>query len=234
MKLSAILQDLKEPSLLLHLIPTKDKSPNTKSHIGGYPYQLKNEPSPSCSCGNKMRFLFQFRVPEQDGIHLYVFYYCFHCQHAEGSKEGFICIEYLNPSEEVMKKRVLMENAYQQAEIILEPVWSLPDWNTLMIYHADLSEKIYSRHKDQAMDVYEEAKDDSIGIITDNEPFSFYGGYPAFIDLPVRPKCTCCGNPMEFWLQLDSTEEFGFIFEDYGTLYLFRCPKTKEVHFLIQ
>jgi hypothetical protein len=103
-----------------------------------------------------------------------------------------------------------------------------------MIFHTDLSQRLYESYKDRAGEIYEEAKDNSIGVITDNEPFSFYGGYPTYIDLPIRPLCTCCDDPTAFWLQIDSSEEFGLVFEDYGTLYLFKCEKTNEIRFIVQ
>ncbi|PGK51439.1 hypothetical protein CN918_26980 [Priestia megaterium] len=218
-----LLEKIKKPKLTFDLMPL-DKEPEITiiSHIGGKPYIEKHEHPPLCHCcKKKMPFVFQLNVPSSDKeCTLYVFYYCFQCNKIEGNK-GFSVLQYKNPSLE--RANPLADTSkvtYSHFEF--EFYWSLPNWEALTILHPDVADYFFEQDKEEFDIIYEESKEDFLDSLN-FDTFSFYGGYPNFLNKPVFPSCDCCNKTMKPWIQVDSYDELSFHWKNLGVLHVFQC-----------
>lgn len=65
-------------------------------------------------------------------------------------------------------------------------------------------------------------------------PFHQWGGEPLWLGEALEPDCHACRVPMTFVMQLDSDENAGLAFGDFGMLYAFCCVFCGETATLIQ
>lgn len=227
-EIEKLLHEIKKPALIYSLALRKDISPTVNSYMGGKPYMKKGDRYPKCQhCKQKLNFIFQLYIPNKHlkQKELYVFYYCFQCD-GKSESNGFAMKKYINPTIEEMK--VTKELDYiTYAEFILDPAWSLPDWEGLIEFEPVVAEVIEQEFEENPWDVYEEMKANVIGW-NDFEYLSFYGGYPKFLKESEIPECTCCNEPMELWMQVDSCDPVGLKWRKNGCLYLFRCFSEKD------
>lgn len=216
-----VISKLKKPSLYFGMQVEKDNSPNIENHVGGKPYMKKGERYPVCKkCKEKLHFVFQLRIPEEDSsYHLHTFFYCFSCHPYKG-EYGFEVRTYHNPTMEECKETKTLEYI-PYATIYFEPIWSLPDWNTLEKDHPDVYKKLISEKTDP-WEVYDSARSTILGF-DGFENLNFYKGHPQFIKAPEIPTCSCCKSPMKLWIQMDTNEELDLIWSNTGCLYIFKC-----------
>lgn len=224
-----MLQDIKEPTLYFKFASVENSSPNLNSYVGGTPYSEKSDRTPTCrKCKNPMEFVFQLNIPKdtEDGFLMYVFYYCFECTSTSGNK-GFKIIKYDNPSEEKNAYKNNLKSKIKYAEFDFDIQWSLPDWDSLGILKPTISKSFLKEYKADAPVIYENTKEKILNDWSFNE-FSFYGGYPNFLGFPNFPKCEGCDELMVPWFQIDSTEELGLVWKDYGCLHVFKCKNGND------
>lgn len=219
---------MKEPTLKFQLLPARDISPSLKSYVGGKPYMEKDEKYPCCKkCKHSLNFIFQLYIPKGDDYFLYSFYYCYHCE-INSSKCNYEMIIHKNPSLDNMKRKQRKNPRIDYLEFDFHPSWSLPEWDVLQSLHPDLADDLSKEFKDDAWVVYENTKENLVGIVH-MEPFSFFGGYPQFLGEAKFPTCKCCKKPMNLWIQLDSYDEFGLTWADaMGCLYVFQCSNGND------
>jgi len=64
--------------------------------------------------------------------------------------------------------------------------------------------------------------------------FHQLGGLPFWLQQPQEVTCPSCSQPMPFLLSLGSDERLGWVFGDWGRLYVFRCSPCSVVAALLQ
>jgi uncharacterized protein YwqG len=216
---------LKKPTLYFGMEVEKDTSPNLENHVGGKPYMRKGEKYPVCTkCKEKLNFILQLRIPgEEVDYTLQTFYYCFSC-HPYRGEHGFEIRTYENPTMEESKETKTLEYI-PYASVYFEPVWSLPDLNTIRAEHQDVYKKLQDG-KNDPWDAYDSARSRILGF-DGFEQLNFYHGHPQFIKVPQIPTCSCCKKQMDLWVQMDSNEELDLIWSNTGCLYIFKCEKNR-------
>lgn len=228
-----ILEEIKKPKLTFDLLPSvKRPTVTTLSHVGGKPFILEKQHPPLCHhCKKPMAFVFQLNVPRSETeCNLYVFYYCFSCKPTKGNK-GFAILNYPNPDinkakQDVSKSKITLSN------FEFELYWSLPDWESLAVVHPEVAE-YFMNLDDEEFDIkYDETKEEFLDM-WNFDTFSFYGGYPNFLNGPVFPTCDCCNKIMKPWIQFDSYDELGFYWNKHGVLHIFKCANEKENYKII-
>lgn len=227
-----LLSNLKAPTLLYSLRKTRNISPYIGSYIGGIPYSEKNSRIPICrTCKKPMNFVFQLNIPSNDKrSNLHAFYYCFSCLPLKG-KNGFKMVRYDDPSLQKMVKKNSWTSPINFSEFVFTPQWSLPEWNSLPFVDINVQTHFLSTYEEQAEVEYENLKDTILNS-WNFDSFSFYGGYANFLGFPAYPKCNHCDETMELFMQLDSNEEKGMTWNEYGCLHIFRCstaPNNFEI-----
>ena len=228
-----MVENLKKPSLYFGLELEMDTSPNISSHVGGKPYLQKGEKYPVCPrCKEKENFVLQIHVPKANmlGYNLYVLYYCFSCSPTKG-EQGFTVRNYENPHMMDSKETKILDY-FPYASLYFEPIWSLPDWNTLQLNHHSLFKSLHQNKKEDAWDNYDELKSKVLGI-DGYESLSFYKGHPQFVEEAYFPTCPCCENQMKLWIQLDTCDEIDLVWSGGGCMYIFKCPQDSENYSMI-
>lgn len=229
--LSKLLQKIKKPILLFEFQSKKQKKPELMSYIGGTPYFEENKKTPICRlCKKPMMFVFQLYIPENNHNVLYSFFYCFECSQVNGNK-GFEIVKSINPSLKKLTTNPNLKSDIPYAEFKFEPYWSIPDWESLHETYPDLALSISKEFKEDSWGMYEQEREGILGDLA-FDSFSFYKGYPHFLNKPEFPKCDCCNQQMELWLQIDSYDDLGLVWDDFGCLHIFKCKNNNE-HFKI-
>lgn len=54
-------------------------------------------------------------------------------------------------------------------------------------------------------------------------------GWPHWVEGVAYPSCPCCQQPMQFVLQLDSSDTLPFCFGYYGCAHVFQCENHREI-----
>lgn len=196
--------------------------PNTCSHTGGTPFLKHEEEIPVCEvCQTTMPFLFQLRTPmpkSEHDIQLEVVYHCFRC--------GDTTVKtYINPDLQEARERYPKSVLPFLAFRFDVPSWSVPDFASFQRLAAH---KYRKKVKEEDEDLYEMAKVEIVGTYYLEK--SFYKGYPDFIKDPTEPICRYCMQKMNFWIQIDSYEEFQVSWGTLGCLYLFKCDCEKAYY----
>lgn len=223
-----ILESIKKPKLVFDVNPCKkNQGVSLHSHFGGKPFTLlKGEHPPLChNCQKTMTFVFQLNIPyADDQTNLYVMYYCFACRSVSGDK-GFAVHHYHNPKLEKSNPDVPVSPIHY-GEFEFELHWSLPDWESLLILYPRITDYFYRIDEEEAETKYDEAKDEFLNM-WNYDTFSFYGGYPNFLNEPVFPWCDCCEKAMKPFIQIDSYTDLKLDWGNYGVLHLFQCANGK-------
>lgn len=229
-----LISNIKQPTLLYTLQTKRNSTPNLKSHIGGHPYTEKDDRLPICrSCKDGMDFVFQLHIPHWDAsTELYAFYYCFACKKKAGNK-GFEMKKYLNPNTTKTVHREHWASPIQYSEFIFTPSWSLPDWHSLPFVDANIQQNFMNEYKEEAEVEYETTREEVLET-WNFDAFSFYGGYPNFLGFPVYPTCTHCDEKMELFIQLDTEDDKGMTWNEFGCLHIFKCKQSDNFQILIQ
>lgn len=229
-----IIEKLKQPSMIYNFRSKRVNVPNLNSHFGGYPYFEKGEKVPVCKkCCNIMNFIFQLNIPNEDdqGSKVYCFYYCNNCNIEEGNK-GFEMRIYENPSLQKVVKKDVLKSKIIYSDMEFDIFWSMPEWGSLPFIDNQVQELFYDNHKENAEIEYEKEVEKFVGSNTFDE-FSFFGGYPKFLDFAFYPECPHCKEDMELFLQVDTAEDLGIHWSDYGCLYIFRCKNNSNQFFIL-
>jgi uncharacterized protein YwqG len=234
MEFSQQLHRIKKPMLSYYFQEPNYTTPLLKSYIGGRPYLPKNIKKPLChSCGHPLYFVFQLHIPnEKKESTLYSFFYCTDCLPSKGNK-GFRVLSFPHVHKKECKKNIdSIKSMSEHSHFQFKLDWSLPDWESLSLRYKKIANQFFEKYKEECQIEYEEAKDELLQN-WEFDSFSFYGGHPNFVSHPSFPLCDCCSKPMDLWIQLDTHEELGLIWKDYGCLYLFRCTEGKENYQLL-
>ena len=223
-----LLESIKKAKLTFDLLPSRKSNViSTHSHVGGTPFMLEGEHPPLChDCQQPMPFIFQLHVPyNEHESQLYAMYYCFHCKPQQGNR-GFTIKTYRNPSIE-QANQTAKRSPIQYGEFEFELYWSLPEWEVLSILHPRIADYFHSLDAEEYDVKYDEEKDDFLDM-WNYDTFSFYGGYPNFLNAPVIPSCDCCQKPMKSFIQMDTHEELGLCWNKYGVLHVFQCSNNNS------
>ncbi|MCG8393551.1 MAG: DUF1963 domain-containing protein [Pseudomonadales bacterium] len=206
--------------------------PGARSKFGGLPLLRPGETWPCCGhCHEPMQLFVQLdsqdlpddaRSPFGDGV-LQVFY----CTNME--EECEVLGQAHLPFSEVTLTRVIARPEANGFEALAMPIpdafeeQSLTGWIPL---------NDFPDQKEMAA-INDDLPEGTLALLHAHRPAPRPGdkllGWPHWVDKAHYPSCHCCRKPMQFVMQLDSTDSLPFCFGDYGCAYVFQCEQHPNI-----
>ncbi len=203
--------------------------------FGGQPYSPLGSSWPVCgTCAKSMTFVFQWNCNElvhgEKADELYQFFYCFDCRSCgdlPADVVGAWMVRRFEHPQVEMHPPIADPNdeSYHivSCRVSLRACQSVPDREgaDIELYNLCVDDK--GRRDFEVMDrVFSE-----IGV-----PEYTYktriGGYPHWVQGEDTPSCGLCKSGMRLVAQIQSEEYARLMWDDTGSVYLFRCPTHPE------
>lgn len=194
-----------------------------RSQFGGNPYFMEGMEWPKSKDGVPLDFIFQVfanadtQLPNDIKlIQLFYNHEKFPQQTADDGWEVSIFTE-LNTRKhiELEKPPGLSDKPY--CPISFEPELSLPDWESLQVYHPEIAGLIEQFNPDEPSEVYNSLCEKLVDHCYYQTQL---GGYPRWVQHEAAPKDSR-GISMPLLFQVDSEDSAGLMWGDLGMVYLF-------------
>lgn len=195
------------------------------SHFGGDPYFEEGDSWPS-SDGDYLSFVFQLYDQHDtlfpSGIKLVQFFYDYEKFPWDTDNDGWLVKIFtdIDPESRIQipKPKALARTKF--CEVSFQEIVSLPDWEGLDLHSRLASNLSCVLDENDPWESYRKLADDIAG---EQNYQSQAGGYPNWIQGEGTPKNNI-GEPMPLLLQVDSEENAGLMWGDWGLIYIFCAP----------